>query len=111
MESGESVSEACEREVFEGTGLKVNVTHLIGVYNNPHMLLQYEDGNKWQIVVLHFAAQIVDGNIAVSNESINVGYFSLAETMNLEISEFDRQRIKDGFNFQKRPFIRNNIRI
>lgn len=35
MEPGESVAEACQREVLEETGVRVNVTHLIGVYNNP----------------------------------------------------------------------------
>ncbi|WP_345324352.1 NUDIX domain-containing protein [Candidatus Villigracilis proximus] len=35
MESGESAAEACEREVWEETGLKVRVTRLIGVYSNP----------------------------------------------------------------------------
>lgn len=75
------------------------------------MLLEYPDGNKWQLVVLHFAAEFVDGNIAAKEETINVGYFSLAETSNLDIGAFDRQRIEDGFNLQKQPFIRNNIRI
>ena len=52
MEPGESVTEGCMREVWEETGLHVHVEHLIGVYNNPHILLEYQDGNRWQIVAL-----------------------------------------------------------
>jgi ADP-ribose pyrophosphatase YjhB (NUDIX family) len=111
MEPGESVSEACQREVLEETGIRVNISHLIGVYNNPHLLVEYPDGNQWQLIILHFAAEFVNGNIAAREETINVGYFSLAETFNLDIGAFDRQRIKDGFNLQNQPFIRNDIRI
>ncbi|HCK66196.1 MAG TPA: NUDIX hydrolase, partial [Anaerolineae bacterium] len=39
MDSGESASEACEREVFEETSLKVKAKRLIGVYSNPDQLV------------------------------------------------------------------------
>ena len=55
MEPGESVSEACEREVLEEASIRVQTTHLVAVYSNPHILLQYPDGNKWQLTILHFA--------------------------------------------------------
>jgi 8-oxo-dGTP pyrophosphatase MutT (NUDIX family) len=45
MESGESVAEACEREVWEETGLHVRITRLIGVYSDPDQLVVYPDGN------------------------------------------------------------------
>ena len=61
MEPGENLSEACKREVFEETGLLVEIQRLIGVYTSPHLLLEYQDGNKWQLVVLHFEAIAVDG--------------------------------------------------
>lgn len=39
MEAGESASEACEREVWEETGLKVRATRLLGVYSDPDQLV------------------------------------------------------------------------
>ena len=54
MVTGESLSEACKREVFEETGLDVNVKRLISVYTSAHRLLAYPDGNKLQVVTLHF---------------------------------------------------------
>src|SRR6266508_4839267 len=41
MEPGESVAEACAREVWEETGLHVRVGRLISVYSTPHILLEY----------------------------------------------------------------------
>ena len=111
MEPGESVTEACEREVMEETGIQVEATQLIAVYNNPHMLLEYPDGNKWQLVVLHFAANIIGGNITPSDETTDVGYFSLAEIAKMNIDDFDRQRIADGFDFHGQSFVRDSIRI
>lgn len=54
MEAGESLSEACIREVFEETGLHVRVLRLIGVYSTPHRIIQYRDGNRvhWWPTVL-----------------------------------------------------------
>ena|GEM_PF-4337052 len=35
MDSGERVSETCEREVRQETGLQTHVTRLISVYSRP----------------------------------------------------------------------------
>jgi ADP-ribose pyrophosphatase YjhB (NUDIX family) len=111
MEAGESVTEACEREVWEETGLRVNVIRLAAVYSDPNILLEYADGNKWQLVVLHFVAQAASGELGLSDETTNVGFFSLEEAANLDISPFDRQRIADGLANQEAAFIRDNIRF
>ena len=77
MEAGESAAEACEREVFEETGLSVRVTHLVGVYSDPDQLVIYPDGNKVHIVVLNFEAEIHAGEPRLSDETTDFGFFSL----------------------------------
>jgi ADP-ribose pyrophosphatase YjhB (NUDIX family) len=106
MEPGESVSEACLREVWEETGLHVQVSHLIAVYSTPHKLLEYPDGNRIQLVVLHFMAEPVGGDLRVSNETTELKHYSRNEIEDLDIRELDSQRIKDGFAFQKTVIIR-----
>ena len=87
MESGESAAEACEREVFEETGLSVRVKRLVGVYSQPDQLVIYPDGNKAHIVALHFEAEIIGGELGLSNETSDVGYFTVVELEGLDIPE------------------------
>src|SRR5437879_7632389 len=54
MEAGESVSEACIREAWEETGLRISLNRLIGIYSNPHILSTYPDSNRYHMVNLCF---------------------------------------------------------
>ena len=95
VESGESVAEACEREVLEETGLKVRVRRLVGVYSHPDQLVVYPDGNKAFIVALHFEAEIVGGSLGLSNETTDFGYFTLEEIQGMELLGRHKERIVD----------------
>jgi ADP-ribose pyrophosphatase YjhB (NUDIX family) len=109
MESGENFHEACAREVYEETGLRVEVKRLISIYTNPHLLLEYPDGNRWQLVVLHFETQVLDGELTPSNESPSLSYYSLAESKNLEMNPLDHLRVADSFANQDSVLIRNEF--
>lgn len=96
MESGESAAEACEREVWEETGLKVRVTRLIGIYSNPDQLVVYNDGNKVFMVVMSFEAEIIEGELGLSNETTEAGYFSLAEMETMPMHGQHKSRVEDA---------------
>ncbi len=106
MEPGESLSETCRREVREETGLQVRVIRLIGVYSSPDRLIIYPDGNKFQLVGVSFESEIEAGELITSEETMDFGYFTLAETEELEIMEHHRERIRDAFADSREPFIR-----
>jgi len=95
-ESGESVTEACEREVLEETGLKVRVTRLVGVYSNPDQLVIYPDGNKAFFVVLSFEAEIIEGELTLSDETTAYGYFSLQEMELMPMHGQHKDRVEDA---------------
>ncbi|HXF85394.1 MAG TPA: NUDIX domain-containing protein [Anaerolineales bacterium] len=105
MEPGESVAEACEREVFEETGLSVRVKRLVGVYSHPHQLAIYPDGGKYQIVVLHFEAEIIGGEPGLSSETTDFGYFTVEEIEHLDMLGKHKERILDTLANQKEAFI------
>ena len=105
LDSGESVAETCVREVLEETGLIVQVERLIGVYSNPNMLLFYDEQHQYQLVSFHFVVNVIGGELGLSNETIDVGYFSLDEINNMDLMEHHQQRIMDAFADKKETFI------
>jgi 8-oxo-dGTP pyrophosphatase MutT (NUDIX family) len=95
MESGESVTEACVREVWEETGLHIHVKRLVGVYSHSDQLVVYADGNKAHIVALHFEAEIIGGEPILSNETTDFGYFAMDDIQSLEFLGRHKERIVD----------------
>jgi ADP-ribose pyrophosphatase YjhB (NUDIX family) len=106
VEPGESVTEACIREVQEEIGLRVRVVRLVGVYSDPNRLIVYPDGNKAHIVALSFEAEIVDGEPALSNETTAWGYFPESEIAGLEMLSNHRERIMDAWRGETAALIR-----
>jgi ADP-ribose pyrophosphatase YjhB (NUDIX family) len=100
MEPGESAEEGCVREVWEETGLEVRITRLIGVYSNPHRITTYSDGNRWQVISLSFAAEIISGEPGLSNETTEIGFFTTAEIEQMDVIDPHRERITDAFSNQ-----------
>ena len=106
MESGESTAEACEREVFEETGLSIRVNRLVGVYSHPDQLTVYSETDKFQIVALHFEAEIIGGQLGLSDETSDFGYFTMGEIETLDMLGRHKERIADTLENRKEAFIR-----
>jgi len=106
LESGESVAEACIREIWEETGLEVRVVRLIGVYSSPHFVLDYGERGRFQVVACNFEVEPIGGTLGLSDETTEVGYFSAQEIAGLDLLEHHRERVADAFAQQEMPFIR-----
>ncbi len=78
----------------------------IGVYTTPNELIVYQDGNKIQLVALCFEAEIVGGELRLSSETTEYGYFSSPEIQELDLLLNHRQRIKDAYSGEMTTFIR-----
>jgi ADP-ribose pyrophosphatase YjhB (NUDIX family) len=98
MEPGESAAEACEREVLEETGLTVRATRLTGVYSNPDQLVVYPDGNKIFMVVLSFEAEILAGELSLSEETTGQGYFTVQEMESMPMHGQHKNRVQDALS-------------
>ncbi len=106
MDPGESAAEACAREVLEETGLVVNVGRLIGVYTSPDLLVEYADGNRFQPVSLSFTAEPIGGELGISDETTDVGYFSLEEMNSMDVWAHHVERINDAMAGAESAFVR-----
>lgn len=106
MDAGESAAEACAREVWEETGLIVAIDKLIGVYTSPHRITEYIDGNRFQFVSFCFEASVIGGELGLSDETTEVGYFSPGEIETIDLMENHVERIIDAFAGQVATFVR-----
>ena len=109
MEPGESAAEACAREVLEETGLSVRVKRLVGVYSHADQLIIYPDGGKFQIVALHLEAEIIGGEPGLSNETTDLGYYTLEEVEAPEMFGRHKERIMDALEDRIASFIRYGL--
>ncbi|MDJ0735390.1 MAG: NUDIX domain-containing protein [Nostocaceae cyanobacterium] len=106
MDAGESAAEGCIREVLEETGLQGNIKRLLGVYSNPNYMIEYADGERCHVVALNFEVEITGGNLGISNETTEYGYFSLDEIKNMDLMEHNWDRVQDAFSQQESAFVR-----
>lgn len=106
VDPGESVEEACEREVLEETGLRVRVKRLVGVYSHPDQLVIYPDGNKAHIVALHFEAELTGGTLGLSSETTEAGYFTLEQVETMDLIGRHKERVIDTLENQPEALIK-----
>ncbi len=106
MDPGENAEETCIREVYEETGLQVQVVRLIGVYSSPDFLVEYPDGNRVQGVALNFEARVMKGRPRISAETTDLNYFLPEEMQKLVVMPNQKQRIEDAFHYQEAAYIR-----
>lgn len=106
IDSGESIEEACVREVLEETGLLVHVTKLVGVYSNPHKIIRYADGNEYQPLNIAMETAIVGGELTTTEETTEIGYFDVDALEHLDLMGGTIDRIEDALVGNDTAFIR-----
>ena len=69
---------------------------LIGVYSNPDQLVIYPDGNKVFMVVMSFEAEIIGGELGLSDETTAFGYYSVQEMESMPMHGQHKIRVEDA---------------
>lgn len=107
VDVGESIEQCVIREVFEETGLHVTAKRLIGIYSDPkhHTLMSYPDGNVIQYVLASFECELQSGELRISDESTDIGYFPVDGLPDNTLLS-SRLRIEDALANSPEPFIR-----
>jgi 8-oxo-dGTP pyrophosphatase MutT (NUDIX family) len=107
MDPGESIAQTCVREVWEETGLHVKIIRLIGVYSDPRdfAIATYPDGNSNQLLSLSFECGIIGGELTLSHEGTELGFYSL-ESLPEPMLLTHKIRIEDALKELKKTIIR-----
>lgn len=105
MEFGESIAETVKREVKEETGLDIEPVSLVGVYTDPHHVIEYTDGEVRQEFSLCFVCKILHGTLRVSEESHALQFFSPHEIARLDMHPSIRKRIHHYLEHRQKPAI------
>lgn len=83
VDRGEVVESAAAREVWEETGLEVEIGDLLGLFSEP--------GNP--VMVAAYAAQETGGTLEAGPEALEVGFFSVDQLPELAFPR-DREVLK-----------------
>ena len=77
VDLGETLAQACVRELREETGLESEVTRLIGVYSDTEGSLHIAQGPEWHTVRISFLCKVTGGELTPSEETSELKFFDL----------------------------------
>jgi ADP-ribose pyrophosphatase YjhB (NUDIX family) len=98
VEVGEKLSEACEREIEEETGLEVEVLELINVFD---MIDKDEKGNvAFHYVLVDFLVKPVGGVEKMSAEATDMKWVTHQEAKTMDLTRTARKAIEELFGAQ-----------
>ena len=103
---GESLSETCERELWEETGLRATIQKLVGIYSDPNAVVRYRDGVSWQVIAAVFELKVTAGEASLKSEVTEIGWFTREQALAMDLVELYPQRIADAFARAVLPFVR-----
>ncbi|PEC82244.1 NUDIX domain-containing protein [Bacillus cereus] len=91
IESGETPEKSVVREVWEETGLKVQVKKQKGVFGGEEFRHTYLNGDQVEYIVVVFECEVISGKLkSIDGESLKLQYFSLSEKPPLSLPYPDK---------------------
>ena len=84
VESGESLPQALIREIWEESGATVEVVDIVGIYSNTSKRPGWDGVQEIPTIVnVDFRCRYISGELRLSNETIDYGWFSKEEALKL----------------------------
>ena len=96
---GETPRDCAERECFEESGYKVEVTDLLGIYSSNCYEYVYYPWKENEFCHLFFRAKLISGVAKPSEESTQVGWFK--EDSLPKFSDGHETRVRFGFEAER----------
>ncbi|MFC4592403.1 NUDIX domain-containing protein [Sphaerisporangium corydalis] len=106
VDPGESLAEAAIRETLEETGVRCEVTGLIGTYTDPkHVILYTSNGEVRQEFSIMLTGRAVDGEPTPTEESLETRWVTRDEVCSLPMDRSMRLRISHYLIDAGKPYI------
>lgn len=93
QEIGETVTECAIRETEEETGVRVEVTGLLGIYSDPAHIVAYTDGEVRQEYEVTLLGRPVAGQPAANEEASDVAWIPVNSLDDVDIHPTMRRQI------------------
>ena len=95
VETGETIKEAAVRETKEETGIDIAITQFCGLEQNIF----------YSTLVVVFQGEMIGGELEQSDESIDIGFFSIDSAENMITWASFKERLNRCLNGKEKPFI------
>jgi len=95
QELGETIAQCAARETLEETGIRVEVTGILGLYSDPGHIVAYSDGEIRQEYEVILLGRPVGGQPAANDEASDVGWFAPGELTELDIHPTQWRQLRD----------------
>lgn len=95
MDYEENAEDACRREVFEETGLRVGKLTLFGVYTGPQMTVTYPNGDVANYTDIVYISDDFDGKITLDPKEVGELCWFDADALPPNLHSTDRAPITD----------------
>lgn len=99
LEHHDSLVDCAVREVHEESGLDVTVSDVIGTYTDPDVRVAYSDGEVRREFTVLLAAQPVEGDVTIDEESTAFGWHNPSDLDGLSIAPSQKRRISDVIEY------------
>ena len=93
QEIGETVTECAIRETEEETGVRVEITGLVGIFSDPAHIVAYSDGEVRQEYEVTLLARPLSGEPMENDEASDVRWVAVADLDHLDIHDTMRRQI------------------
>lgn len=99
IEPQERPADAAVREMWEETGLHVELTRILGVYGGPEFTTRYRNGDTVSFVMTVFLAHRIGGTLRPDGvETLEVAAFSRDEIASLPMQPWAPRVVYDAFD-------------